>query len=333
MDPIFFHIVKSGANKSIDFIAQASTHANKNLNPNFCQSFMASGSFGTAHYDQFDVPKARLQNIRLDIKEEIEICFRADFEHISMMYCNSGSLQLRRSEFPMVLVAQSQISTIHSQNGEKYTVSIKPKEIRPCVLVHICIPFPADSSGNQTPINKIRKYFQQFSNISDEILVFSSTIDSQKSYFTLREELGKENPDFHLVQAYIDILLLETLRQFELSRLGENGRDYWDPEIRAVYAMAEMIILGMDESWTIKKFASIQHLNPNKLKILFKNHIGMPAAAFRISVRMQKATQLLRETKLSIQEISALVGYTNPAQFSTMFKRKIGCTPNQVRKE
>jgi AraC-like DNA-binding protein len=161
----------------------------------------------------------------------------------------------------------------------------------------------------------------------------TSTLDFRKAIFTIHDELQNSKTALPLIQANINILLLEMIRQNEQQRMNALFGERWDPDKRVVYSMAESIVLGMDEHLTIKNFAIAQHLNPNRLKILFKKHMGMPAAAFRISVRMQKARQLLTETNLSIQEICTLVGYTNPTQFSTMFKRKMGCSPSQLRKE
>jgi transcriptional regulator GlxA family with amidase domain len=98
------------------------------------------------------------------------------------------------------------------------------------------------------------------------------------------------------------------------------------------FLIAEMIILDMDESWSIEKLAIMNQTHTKKLKGIFKKYIGMPAAAFRISIRMEKARQLLLDTTLPIQDISIQVGYANPANFSTLFKRKMGVSPKILRK-
>jgi transcriptional regulator GlxA family with amidase domain len=99
------------------------------------------------------------------------------------------------------------------------------------------------------------------------------------------------------------------------------------------YLIAEMIILDMEEPWSIEKLALMNQIHTKKLKGIFKKYIGMPAAAFKISIRMEKARQLLLDTTLPIQEISMQVGYANPANFSTLFKQKMGISPNQLRKD
>lgn len=99
------------------------------------------------------------------------------------------------------------------------------------------------------------------------------------------------------------------------------------------FLIAEMIILDMEEPWSIEKLAFINRIHTKKLKGIFKKYIGMPAAAFKISIRMEKARQLLLDTTLPVQDISLRVGYPNPANFSTLFKQKMGVSPKKLRKD
>lgn len=48
-------------------------------------------------------------------------------------------------------------------------------------------------------------------------------------------------------------------------------------------------------------------------------------------IRMQRAWVLVSNTKLSIQQISAMTGYSNPYAFSTAFTRRWGHCPRDVR--
>jgi len=49
--------------------------------------------------------------------------------------------------------------------------------------------------------------------------------------------------------------------------------------------------------------------------------------------RMQRAVELLRDTELSVKEIAYQFGYDDIAQFSKLFKQKIGTSPSQFRKK
>ncbi|WP_455584871.1 ATP-binding protein [Bacteroides sp.] len=51
------------------------------------------------------------------------------------------------------------------------------------------------------------------------------------------------------------------------------------------------------------------------------------------NLRIERALQMLRETKYSIFEISEAVGFCNQRYFSTFFKKMVGCTPTKYREE
>ena len=51
-----------------------------------------------------------------------------------------------------------------------------------------------------------------------------------------------------------------------------------------------------------------------------------------LSRRLKKAKYLLNHEKLTISEITYMVGFSNPNYFATVFKTKYGCTPTEFKK-
>lgn len=49
--------------------------------------------------------------------------------------------------------------------------------------------------------------------------------------------------------------------------------------------------------------------------------------------RLDKAARLLRETRLTIQEVCAEVGYDNTSYFHRVFRRRYGKSPKEYRSE
>ncbi|MEG2652254.1 MAG: AraC family transcriptional regulator, partial [Ruthenibacterium sp.] len=47
--------------------------------------------------------------------------------------------------------------------------------------------------------------------------------------------------------------------------------------------------------------------------------------------RLDKATRLLRDTKLSVQEIISAVGYENTSYFYRIFRAQFGVSPKEYR--
>ena len=69
------------------------------------------------------------------------------------------------------------------------------------------------------------------------------------------------------------------------------------------------------------------------LSKLFKEEKGVTFITFITDTRLDKAQKLLKETELSIKEITAQIGYNDQNYFSRIFKNKFGITPSEARKK
>ena len=74
--------------------------------------------------------------------------------------------------------------------------------------------------------------------------------------------------------------------------------------------------IGINRSYLTNSFRKIMNMSPQK---------------FLITLRLDKAISLLRETALPIHTISAQVGYDDPLAFSKMFKQNYGISPTSFR--
>lgn len=69
------------------------------------------------------------------------------------------------------------------------------------------------------------------------------------------------------------------------------------------------------------------------LSSYFKEKTGTNFSDYIYTVRMNKASEMLMETDLLIQEIASLVGYFTVASFNRVFKRYTGMTPSEFRRQ
>ena len=65
---------------------------------------------------------------------------------------------------------------------------------------------------------------------------------------------------------------------------------------------------------------------------LFREQTGHTPYQFHLHMAMRRAEQLLRESSLSVQEVSAALGFRSPAHFSRLFRRKTGMSPREFRR-
>ena len=65
----------------------------------------------------------------------------------------------------------------------------------------------------------------------------------------------------------------------------------------------------------------------------FKDLVGQPVFEYLTMLRMQRAKELLKETKLPLYEVASRVGYESDLAFTRTFKKHIGPTPTRFRKQ
>jgi AraC-like DNA-binding protein/ligand-binding sensor protein len=103
-------------------------------------------------------------------------------------------------------------------------------------------------------------------------------------------------------------------------------------EKSAVECAVEFINEHLHEDLTLPVIADVVYLSPTYFARLFKNEIGLTFHEYLTQSRIRKAAHLLKETPLSISEVSQRVGYSDPNYFSQVFKRLMKISPSDFRK-
>ena len=75
------------------------------------------------------------------------------------------------------------------------------------------------------------------------------------------------------------------------------------------------------------------YLSPGYFSLIFKRQTGETFSDYLIHLRINKASELIRQSTLRFFEISTLVGYENVSHFNVIFKKYTGFTPSQYRKQ
>jgi len=73
-------------------------------------------------------------------------------------------------------------------------------------------------------------------------------------------------------------------------------------------------------------------ISASSLQRAFAKYFGMSPKQYLIQLRMNRALELLMESKLSVKEISSACGFTDEKYFSRAFKKKYGYPPSQLGK-
>jgi AraC family transcriptional activator of pobA len=88
---------------------------------------------------------------------------------------------------------------------------------------------------------------------------------------------------------------------------------------------------NFNQKIAIEDLADIAGYSYHHYRHLFKKKFGVSPIRYLMDKRMEKARSMLRCTDLSITTIAMQCGFSNDAQFCTLFKREIGETPRSYR--
>lgn len=134
-----------------------------------------------------------------------------------------------------------------------------------------------------------------------------------------------------------EIRLLGLLYEF-LSQLVEsaqvNQSKFGSTQKKEEYVKKaiEFIQMNYPLKITVSEIAHNIGLDRSYLYSIFIEHLNMSPQEFLIKYRMDKASELMLGSSLSIGDISRSVGYDDPLVFSKAFKKTKGITPRDFRK-
>ena len=118
---------------------------------------------------------------------------------------------------------------------------------------------------------------------------------------------------------------IEFYNQFLIESTSPINIKYMDGIIAFINEHLDTVTLG--------NTADYFKITPSHLSRLFKENADINFSDYVSEKKLQQAKLLLEENnKMSIREISQILGYNTPAYFSTKFKERFGLTPGTYRK-
>lgn len=104
------------------------------------------------------------------------------------------------------------------------------------------------------------------------------------------------------------------------------------PQDHRLSKVLELIEDSLDTDLLVKDLAKSVNLDPRSFTRAFKQETTYTPFAYITRRRMEKAKQLLR-SNMSVTDVSSTVGYANPAKFAAAFRRWVGCSPSEWKKQ
>lgn len=168
----------------------------------------------------------------------------------------------------------------------------------------------------------------QTNKFSDEYIHLPVT--KEHSIRTLLEMMVVEYADKRedtqrILKSMLQTLLLEIARRYRIEKCGTESK-----------SLAEQIIDYMGDHSdvvTLKDIAAHFSYHPNYISALLHKETGRKFTEILLEKRMDRAVLLMKNTSLTIEEISVLLGYSNHSNFYKAFKEYYKMTPREYLKK
>ncbi len=149
--------------------------------------------------------------------------------------------------------------------------------------------------------------------VLDQLLHVNSIPTNERLYYT-----GKA---FELMSFYFDRSNEQDIANCPFL-LDENN-------VQKIRQAKKIMIDNMIDPPGLKELARMIGLNEYQLKVGFKNIYGNSVFQFLNDYKMEHARKLLDARSQKVNEVSEVIGYSNPSHFIAAFKRKYGITPKK----
>ncbi len=159
----------------------------------------------------------------------------------------------------------------------------------------------------------------------------SSTFWLDEALRLMARQMADDNPgSMAVVRRMSEIIFIETIRSSasQSEQLAGLMEALSDPKIsRAIQAMHRDVAMH----WTVEALAGEAAMSRSRFAARFQELVGCGPLTYLAEWRLQKACAMLREGKVSVQEVAGRIGYQSPAAFTRAFANMFGESPTSFR--
>lgn len=147
----------------------------------------------------------------------------------------------------------------------------------------------------------------------------------------MARQMADEQPgSLAVIRRMSEIIFIETVRacSAQSEQLSGLMEALADPKIsRAIQAMHRDVAM----QWTVETLAGEAAMSRSRFAARFQELVGCGPLTYLAEWRLQRACALLREGRISVQEVASRIGYQSPAAFTRAFANMFGETPSAFR--
>lgn len=131
-------------------------------------------------------------------------------------------------------------------------------------------------------------------------------------------------------------LLLSLIMMIARSEYSEKNlaeETHMETGMSQISAALDYIQHHYMEHISMSELAGFCNLSETHFRRLFGEYMQMSPVEYLNLVRIQQSTELIRKTRYSMEEVAERVGYTTISTFNRNFRKIIGTSPYQFRKQ
>lgn len=257
----------------------------------------------------------------LERKEEEQNYHCHDFIEIVIILKGKGHFIINDEK---VLVSEGNMLILNPGTYHR-SIPDSPHTLTECYLAFTDVDF-VNAPRNFFPFFHGQKMLGKLpERVKKEIFQLCCSID--------RESQSRNPGRYFMLKAYLIQVICLLLRFDRQEEIADQhclaGYEFKSPNKKYV---VQQIMKYMEnhykEKISLDQIAENMYLSPFYISKLFKSETGDTPINYLISLRMEKAKELLdQNSTLSIQEAAAAVGYEDAYHFSKLFKKYYGLSP------
>lgn len=257
----------------------------------------------------------------LERKEEEQNYHCHDFIEIVIILKGKGHFIINDEK---VLVSEGNVLILNPGTYHR-SIPDSPHTLTECYLAFTDVDF-VNAPPNFFPFFHGQKMLGKLpERVKKEIFQLCCSID--------RESQSRNPGRYFMLKAYLIQVICLLLRSDRQEEIADQhclaGYEFKSPNKKYV---VQQIMKYMEnhykEKISLDQIAENMYLSPFYISKLFKSETGDTPINYLISLRMEKAKELLdQNSTLSIQEAAAAVGYEDAYHFSKLFKKYYGLSP------
>lgn len=134
-----------------------------------------------------------------------------------------------------------------------------------------------------------------------------------------------------LCRARVTELLVYLCRHYAADRVAPKEMDKRRRDLERLQPALDYIEQNYAERISVDRLAQLLCLSADRLGHLFRDGVGQAPLQYINEIRLRKAMNLLKTKEHTVTEVAQAVGFFDYNHFGRLFRRRYGCTPNQVR--